>query len=173
MTKIAIIFLAFILSACDPYWSVRREADMSVSEIGCIRNAIRNTEGVLGVIELNVSQSYTLTGKKIPKPVVFEFETELENGFVHYENGRVEVYFGGIGMTKPPKNIEELGPKYLEAVLNSIVLNCKVSGQAANKALLPTAYVAGAPPAAAEFNRYASYSRWRIIESRACYGRPR
>lgn len=93
MIKIAIIFSFLVLAGCDPYWYVERQQPLSLNNVQCMRMAILSTEGVNGVIQIDPGQSYTLTGKKIPKPIVFNFESELSNGYVRYIDGKITAYF--------------------------------------------------------------------------------
>lgn len=123
-----------LLVGCDPYWQVKRQSPFFYSDKLCIEGAISNTEGVLEVTEKEVSQSYSITGKELPKPTIWAFSTELNTGFVELHQGNVKAYFMSLG-TKVPPDIENGGPKYLDAVIANIEKTCNVKNSTANKAI--------------------------------------
>ncbi|MFW2373354.1 MAG: hypothetical protein ACN4GM_09560 [Gammaproteobacteria bacterium] len=98
----------------------------------CLRKAIISTEGVHGVIEMHVAQPYTLTWQKLPKPIVFQFEANMANGYVEVNKGKVSAYFSSIG-TKVPANVSTEGPVYLEAILKNIETSCSLENETSNK----------------------------------------
>jgi len=124
--QIFAIAFGLLASACDPGWRVGvRQPVQAQLETECVRQALLEHPKIRGVILLRHNPSYSVTGKRLPDPTIFRFETEIGLAYLTIEEGELDVSFGEIG-TGPPPAIAADGPALVEDVFSWVKARCGI-----------------------------------------------
>ncbi|WP_143876279.1 hypothetical protein [Teredinibacter turnerae] len=127
MKGLTIFAMIFLTGCIPPYtWNVIRETKIEKYDSNCIRSAVHKVSGVIGVVSTLPSQSYTLTGKPLPRYRQFLVETEYGIAYLNISDasGKIDVSASFSGYEEKPEGIETQGADALSGIVNSISRNC-------------------------------------------------
>ena len=120
--------LLLLLLACDPRYVVGvREPLAQPLDSDCIRAALLSHDQIHGATQHTPSPTYSITGRRLPDPVVFHFESDLGVAYLVVETDEepleLEVFFSEVGV-RPPPRVQEHGPELVRSASERVRQRC-------------------------------------------------